>query len=235
MLAPFSRLAFLLESVMGKKRIVKPGDKYGDRVIIKEVDNKKGLRAFLCECKCGYRNEVRLNDLVRGKSAQCPSCSNKTHGLRSHLLYGIWAGIKDRCHNPKGKDKARYKDRGIIVCDEWRDNFKAFYNWAITNGWKKGLQIDRIDNDGNYEPNNCRFVTPRQNALNKRRLNSRNTSGYEGVTWDKSRDKWLASIQIHGNTKTIGRFINKLDAVQARNNFILKNRLENDYKIQELS
>ena len=212
------------------------GQKFGKLTVIKRVENDKFKNVmWLCRCECGNIKKIRGFQVKKSKSCGCLTRFKTKHALTNHPIFNLWHSMKDRCYGDDPQHKKYYKDRGIIVCDDWRDDFKAFYDWAITNGWEKGLQIDRIDNDGNYEPNNCRFVTPRQNALNKRRLNSRNTSGYEGVTWDKSRDKWLASIQIHGNTKTIGRFINKLDAVQARNNFILKNRLENDYKIQELS
>lgn len=76
--------------------------------------------------------------------------------------------MKDRCHNKHSKEYHNYGERGIAVCDEWRNNFQAFYNWVISNGYKEGLQIDRIDVNGNYEPSNCRWSTPKKNSNNKR-------------------------------------------------------------------
>lgn len=89
------------------------------------------------------------------------------HGLRFHPLYHVWVDIRQRCTNTNHKRYYGWGGRGIKVCEEWR-TFKPFYDWAISNNWEKGLQIDRIDNDGNYEPSNCRFVTTEVNSRNKR-------------------------------------------------------------------
>ena len=98
----------------------------------------------------------------------------KTHGLsrgadgKHTRLYGRWANIKDRCHNKSSKDFPRYGARGIIVCEAWRNDFLAFEKWAIENGYKDGLQLDRIDNDKGYSPENCRWVTGKVNSNNRR-------------------------------------------------------------------
>lgn len=84
---------------------------------------------------------------------------NTKHGLKSHPLYKVWKNMKARCGAPSSAYFHRYGGRGISVCEAWRKSFSAFYEWASANGWAKHLQIDRIDNDGNYEPDNCRFVT----------------------------------------------------------------------------
>ena len=91
----------------------------------------------------------------------------KTHGLSDHLLYGVWNAMKDRCVNKKSKYYKHYGGRGISVCKEWVKDFKKFYDWAIGT-WRKGLDIDRINNDGNYEPSNCRFVSRCTNSRNRR-------------------------------------------------------------------
>lgn len=95
--------------------------------------------------------------------------SHRTHGYCTDYpkLYMVWITMKNRCENP---NRAKYKDygaRGIKVCDEWH-NAEAFCKWALENGYKEGLQIDRIDNNGNYEPSNCRWVTPKENSRNRR-------------------------------------------------------------------
>lgn len=89
------------------------------------------------------------------------------HGLTGHPLYSVWNGMKRRCTNNKDQAYYNYGGRGISVCDEWH-GFLPFYNWAINNGWEKGLTIDRKENDGNYEPDNCRFVTRLVQASNRR-------------------------------------------------------------------
>ncbi len=94
-------------------------------------------------------------------------------GRKPHLIYQVWSAIKTRCYNKKFKYYKYYGERGIKVCDEWLNNSIVFISWALSNGWAKGLYIDRIDNNGNYEPSNCRFVTPKVSASN-RRLPTRN-------------------------------------------------------------
>jgi hypothetical protein len=84
-----------------------------------------------------------------------------------HPLYRLWATIKNRCYNSKNKDYKRYGGRGITVCEEWECDFMSFYSWATNNGWRKGLAIDRINNNKEYSPNNCRFVRNKINAQNK--------------------------------------------------------------------
>ena len=92
---------------------------------------------------------------------------NRRH---DHPLLNVYIGMMRRCGLYKGKTslKRYYADRGITVCDEWKKSFDSFEKWSIAHGWKKGLQIDRIDNNRNYEPSNCRFVTPKENSQNRR-------------------------------------------------------------------
>lgn len=153
------------------------GDKYGDREIIDTAPPriyKNGSRTKYVKvrCKCGREDIVRLNVLIKGKANQCTDCVHRSQmkgpeAIHKQIWYHIWNGIMQRCYNPKNKRYYDYGGRGVKVCDEWLDA-NVFGKWAEENGYKKGLQIDRIDNDGNYEPSNCRFVTPKENMQNRR-------------------------------------------------------------------
>ncbi len=93
------------------------------------------------------------------------------HGLYNHPLYRIWGSMKYRCKTTRGETAEKWHDRGIRVCDEW-NKFPPFYEWAINNGYQKGLTLDRINNDGNYESSNCRFTTWSIQNSNKRKYQS---------------------------------------------------------------
>ena len=148
------------------------GMKFGKWTVLKfSHKNKYYSPHWLCRCECKIEKIVRGAELKNGSSTQCKGCACKNkflkHGLREHPLYKVWAGMKTRCYNPNRIQYKNWGGRGIAVCDEWKDNPKAFYDWSIANGWKKGLEIDRINNEGNYEPNNCRFIPSQINNQNK--------------------------------------------------------------------
>lgn len=153
------------------------------------------------------------------------------HGLKKSRIYKQWQGIKGRCYNKKNKVYKNYGGRGITVCDEWKNDFKAFYDWAMANGYKEGLQIDRRDNDGNYCPENCRFVTRMVNTQNTRLLMSTNTSGYRGVHFDKKTKKWRAVIRFNNIIYSLGYFYIKEDAAKSFNNFVIKNQTSHPLNI----
>ena len=92
-----------------------------------------------------------------------------THGKRNTRLYCIWVSMKQRCYNKNNKDFVKYGSRGIKICDEWLNNFMSFYNWSMENSYKEDLTIDRINNNGNYEPSNCRWITQKAQTYNIRR------------------------------------------------------------------
>lgn len=154
-----------------KSQRVYIGQTFGKLTVIQLMGRDKDNH-FLSKvrCECGHEFVTRDTFLVCGSRTQCPVCSNKnimTHGLSDTPIYYVWQGMKDRCCNPNSKSFQNYGGRGITICEEWL-NSDVFIEWAIENGWKEGLQIDRINVNGNYEPDNCRFVTPQENARNKR-------------------------------------------------------------------
>jgi hypothetical protein len=172
---------------MSAKLIIPRGSRYGKFTVLCEVLSAQtgfacNPRRFLCQCDCGRQVIVRLGALTFGSTKSC-GCwrkevsvrlgqATKTHGYSKHKVYKLWFEILRRCYNPKC---IRYKDyggRGIEVCKSWRRNQMAFVKWALNHGWEKGLQIDRRNNNGNYTPRNCRFVTPKVQAMNRRKRNS---------------------------------------------------------------
>lgn len=138
------------------------------------------------------------------------------HGLTHHSLHSIWRSMKNRCFNTKSKSYKHYGGRGILICREWDLSFLSFYNFCIDNGWKDGLQVDRIDNNGNYEPNNCQFITQSENKSVGKRRSLVNTSGNIGVYWHSRDLCWYSSIKIHGKCIYLGKSLNKEDAINLR-------------------
>ena len=150
---------------------------------------------------------------------------NKTHGLGYTRLYNIWRNIKNRVLNPKNIRYINYGGRGIIICDEWKNDFMSFYNWAMSNGYSDELSIDRIDNDGNYKPSNCRWTTKSIQSRNTR-VYKNNTSGYRGVYFKKDNNKYIAQIKVNKLTIYLGSFLTAVEGAIAYNNYIIENNLE---------
>jgi len=155
---------------------------------------------------------------------------SRNHGYHSHCLYSVWKHVKYRCTNPNDAGYHHYGGRGIKICDEWLDP-KVFIDWCLVNGWVKGLEIDRIDVNGHYEPSNCRFVDRSLQARNKRGYGS--TSPYRNVYWHKASKKWIARAYINKKQIYLGLFANQLDALGAINDWNKVNMPNNPELIQE--
>lgn len=137
----------------------------------KEVIIPCGAKRYLwkCECECGNTRIVEGGALRSERVFHCGRKNHPTikHGKHGSRLYGIWKTMKTRCFNPNCEKYKNYGARGISVCKEWKDNFQAFYEWAMANGYKENLTIERTDVDGNYCPENCCWIPAEKQGLNK--------------------------------------------------------------------
>lgn len=222
----------MAESVIAKRKPKgKPleiGAQFGRLTVIKEVDphiTPKGEkhRKAECRCVCGEIVNVIITALRTGATRSCGCLKQElekeqflTHGLSRHPLYLIWAEMKHRCGNTNSTNYVHYGGRGISVCREWVNNPVSFIKWAMSAGWKEGLQIDRRDNDDGYSPGNCRIVDRGLNSRNQRLLKSNNTSGYKGVSLHKPSKKWLAYITCNGKRYSLGHYSDPVEAAHIR-------------------
>lgn len=158
-------------------RLIDLTDKrFGKLVVIRRIQNKGNQPMWECACDCGNRVVVSGGHLRSGHTRSCGCFHlqrqkewNFKHGKVNHPLYRVWRGIIDRTTLPNNKAYHCYGGRGIAMNQKWKDDFRNFYDWALDSGYKKGLSIDRIDVNGNYEPGNCRWVTQKVNCNNKRK------------------------------------------------------------------
>jgi hypothetical protein len=163
-----------------KKANINKGDRYGRLTIIQEVEKRGNFRFFECKCDCGAIKILPLYSLRKGVTKSCgclhrelnrlPKANRRTenYGFVGSRLYNIWVGMRKRCYTSTSRAYKYYGGRGICICEDWT-RFIVFMNWAINNGYRDNLTIDRIDVNGNYTPNNCRWITIQEQQKNKRK------------------------------------------------------------------
>ena len=200
------------------------GKRFGRLTVIGVEDNGKRKTYYACQCDCGNVKVIRSDALIGGCTVSC-GCkkkeqdrinltANHSHKMSGTRLYSIWNGLKGRCNNPNDPRYDRYGGRGISVCEEWNTSFQAFYDWAISNGYSDDLTIDRIDNDGNYDPTNCKWSTSKEQCNNR----SSNINIKIGNT-TKTLTEWCEIFGVD-TKRTMARY--------SRDGFVSIDRLFND-------
>ena len=194
-------------------------------------NSKRKYRYGLYQCQyCEKEFETQVHDVKSGHTTSCGCQSNKfknPHGLRSHRLYKTWLGMKHRCYNEKNKDYRNYGGRGIQICERWLDinNFIE----DMYPDYKEGLTLDRIDVNGNYEPDNCRWTTKETQQRNTRDICKNNTSGYRGVSWKKRRNNWVVQIMVENKKIHLGYHQTALEGAKAYETYVRLNNLEHNF------
>lgn len=157
-----------------------------------------------------------------------PSGDNfRTHGLSKTKLYNVWCAMKRRCYNKNTKDYKNYGGRGIKVCDEWL-SYVPFYKWAMNNGYKANMTIDRIDNNGNYEPNNCRWISRTENVLKKRNNHKIKYNGQEMYLHELAKLKNINEKTLYNRIFSLGFSIEdatNLPIKKGNNQYLRKDKI----------
>lgn len=197
------------------------GKRFGKLVVLQNSGNKDGRSLWLCQCDCGKQTIVMGRYLIKGRTKSC-GCYRKgfgtlwnvKHGQSGSTEYNSWRGMIERCTNPKNIGFNNYGGRGIKVCERWLNSFEAFLQDMGPKPTPKH-SLERIDNNGDYEPGNCKWeIRIKQNRNQRRRKD--NTSGFRGVNWNKKMLKWQVYICVNKHQIHLGYFDDLDTAIETR-------------------
>ena len=193
---------------------------------------------FLCSCGQQFETLIESVKMDRTKSCGCLNTltssalgkSKRTHGMTGSSIYNTWGAMKGRCYNQSNQDYETYGGRGIKVCTEWKTSFQNFFD-DMSETYTEGLSLDRIDVNGDYSKENCRWTTPDVQAWNQRTYKN-NSSGKSGVTWNNKGGKWEVRISKQKVDYHFGFYDNVYDAIHAREMAELKlyGKIKNKFK-----
>lgn len=179
------------------------GQRFGKVTVLSRVaNNKHGRAVWLCKCDCGNEKEIPAANLKSGRTTSCGCYSRGlkrktgTHGMTNTRIFHEWQSMLQRCNNPNSQRYKDYGGRGIKVCDEWIDSFVSFCEWSLDNGYNETLTLDRKDVDGNYSPDNCRWITNFEQQSNKRNNRIIECSGEKHILNEWSRITGLRAQTI---------------------------------------
>lgn len=201
------------------------GNRYGRLTVIREVERIRyasgnSHRVWECLCDCGNIIRCTTDRLRRGNTKSCgclrkeiTSKKNYKHGGTKTKLYRIWAEMNGRCFCKTNKAYKNYGARGIRVCDEWRKNFSLFRSWAMSNGYQEGLTIERIDNNGNYCPDNCKWIPKSEQPKNRRNCHLITFNGKTQTLSEWSRELHVDRECVRNKEKILGDWTLALEAV----------------------
>lgn len=184
-------------------------------------------RHGIFKCQCGVKFRVQTRSIKSGHTKSCGCLKNEqrtTHGLHKHPLYKIWYDMIRRTTTDKSTDFKYYGGKGIRVCERWMVINNFIEDMYPT--YQEGLTIDRINNDGNYEPSNCRWATKATQARNSRLLKSTNKSGYRGVYFSKRLKKWISQITINSQRVYLGCYKTPLEAAKTYDKYVKENNYD---------
>lgn len=189
--------------------------------------SKHMARFCIYECtECKTHFKANVSKVKSRRIELCPKCAKdgrhrKTHGMTGTRLHTLWINMRARCKN---ENNIHYGNRGIVVCPEWEQSFEVFRDWAYQNGYTDDLEIDRIDSNGNYEPENCRFVDNSTQSANRRQNQQRKDNGVYSGTY-KHGNKYKLMLGYLSQPKYLGLFNTMEEAAEYRNNYIKENNL----------
>ena len=202
------------------------GQSFGRLTVIaegktRESNNKRKQYYWLCQCSCGSQpKEINQNSLLNGEIISCGCYHSEhnheygfKHGMSHTRIYTIWSGMIQRCCNPNAKNYPRYGSRGVTVCEEWKE-FKNFYDWSKISGYSDNLTIERLDNNGNYCPENCTWITKQKQMRNTRRNHyiKYNDEELTLTEWARKFDMNVETLRYqvnHNNFKSFVSYYNK--------------------------
>ena len=204
-------------------------------ILLEDLGYRNKHRYGLYECPhCGNIWTARSISIKSGKTKSCGCMqgfyigeSKTKHGFWKHILYQTWNSMQTRCYNENSKNYKNYGARGIQVCKRWLD-VKNFIE-DMYPSYQEGLTLDRIDVNGNYEPDNCRWATKTTQMQNTKSIHSNNTSGFRGVYWHKGIGKWVAKISVNTKQIPLGLFHTAIEAAKAYETYVRANSLEHNF------
>ena len=200
------------------------GQKINRLTVVRRIENPKDKQTmFECLCDCGNTVAVRGNALATGHTKSCGCLRteqmikhNHKHGGYYTRMYTIWGNMKSRCNNPRAVNYAAYGGRGVRVCEEWKNSFENFQIWALSSGYEETLTLDRIDVNGDYCPENCRWITHKEQQSNKRnnRMLTYNGETHTAAEWARKLN--MDYLLLHNRITRLGWSAEKALTTPAR-------------------